>query len=178
MTLNWDYDDNGVALRSQSWIHANLVKPDAWPFLFCTLASLCVCVRAHVRMHVWICLQRFCLTNTLKKDAFAFMGFGPKGGRSPVEHTRNLYIRTYIYPRSWLRHWGDIHTYVCMYVQIPLVFYRTLSPFWAEFLLNLKATADKSFRGARVPETISCLSFGHLVSKIASVYFCKKIAGF
>ena len=44
-----------------------------------------------------------------------------------------------------------------MDVQIPPVFYRTLSPFGAKVLLTSKTTADKSPSRARVPETISCL---------------------
>ena len=44
-----------------------------------------------------------------------------------------------------------------MYVQIPPVFYSTLSPFGAEALLTQIATLDKPVSRARVPETISCL---------------------
>ena len=43
------------------------------------------------------------------------------------------------------------------YVQIPPVFYRTLSPFWAEAMLTSKATINKPFSRARVLMTISCL---------------------
>ena len=45
----------------------------------------------------------------------------------------------------------------CTDVQIPPVFYRTLSPFGAEALLTPKATIDKLLSRARVPETLSCL---------------------
>ena len=41
--------------------------------------------------------------------------------------------------------------------QIPPVFYRTSSSFGAAALLTRKATIDKSFSKARVPQTISCL---------------------
>ena len=115
MTLNWDYDDNGVALRSQSWIHANLVKPDAWPFLFCTLASLCVCVRAHVRMHVWICLQQFCLTNTLKKGRICLYGLWPQRGTKSCR-THEESVHPYVHMSQKLAQALGGHTYLCMCV--------------------------------------------------------------
>ena len=44
-----------------------------------------------------------------------------------------------------------------MNVQIPFVFYRVLSPFWAKSLVTQGATLEKSLTRARVPKTISCL---------------------
>ena len=41
-------------------------------------------------------------------------------------------------------------------MQIPPVFYRTLSPLWAEAVLTHKATFDESV-STRAPEPISCL---------------------
>ena len=43
------------------------------------------------------------------------------------------------------------------YVQIPPVFYRTLSPFGAEAPLTYKTAINKPLSRARVPMSISCL---------------------
>ena len=42
---------------------------------------------------------------------YHFLGFGPKGGRSLVEHRGNLYVRTYVRPsvRTYVRPPPEAH---------------------------------------------------------------------
>ena len=82
---------------------------------------------------------------------FLLFGFGSKGGRSPVEHRGNQCIYTYICtydgappPEGYsqtrpVKRRSDVLTDARTDGQIPLVFYRTLSPFGAKALPTSKA---------------------------------------